>query len=86
MALINCTECGHEVSSKASACPNCAAPVEATAQVSKKKYETHRKCKSCGARLKKVSGVRSMVAKQAPSLRGFFYPVCRKCNKDNRYL
>lgn len=27
MALINCPECGHEVSSKASACPNCGCPM-----------------------------------------------------------
>ena len=28
MALIKCTECGHEVSDKASACPNCGCPLE----------------------------------------------------------
>lgn len=28
MALIKCTECGHEVSDKASACPNCGCPIE----------------------------------------------------------
>jgi hypothetical protein len=27
MALINCTECGREISNKASACPGCGAPV-----------------------------------------------------------
>ena len=27
MALIKCTECGHEVSDKAQTCPNCGAPV-----------------------------------------------------------
>ncbi len=27
MALINCTECGNEVSDKASACPKCGAPI-----------------------------------------------------------
>ena len=86
MALVNCGECGKEVSTKAAACPNCAAPVEAVDATSKMQYETHRKCKSCGARLKKVSGIRTMAAKQPWSLRGYFYPVCRKCNKDNRYL
>lgn len=30
MALIKCTECGKEVSDKASACPNCGCPIEAT--------------------------------------------------------
>lgn len=29
MALIKCTECGHMISNKANACPNCACPVEA---------------------------------------------------------
>ena len=28
MALIDCTECGKQVSDKASACPNCGAPIE----------------------------------------------------------
>ncbi len=28
MALIKCTECGHEVSDKASTCPNCGSPIE----------------------------------------------------------
>lgn len=28
MALIKCKECGHEVSDKASACPNCGCPIE----------------------------------------------------------
>lgn len=27
MALINCTECNHEVSDKAAACPKCGAPI-----------------------------------------------------------
>ena len=27
MALIKCNECGHEVSDKASACPNCGCPI-----------------------------------------------------------
>lgn len=28
MALLKCTECGHEVSDRASACPNCGCPIE----------------------------------------------------------
>ena len=28
MALINCEECGHDVSDKASSCPNCGCPVK----------------------------------------------------------
>lgn len=29
MALIKCTECGKEISDRASICPNCGCPVEA---------------------------------------------------------
>ena len=29
MALINCSECGHQVSDKANSCPNCGCPIEA---------------------------------------------------------
>ena len=28
MAMINCKECGQEVSNKAAACPNCGAPIK----------------------------------------------------------
>lgn len=28
MALVECTECGHDVSTRADSCPNCGAPVE----------------------------------------------------------
>ena len=28
MALIKCSECGHQISDKAAACPNCGAPIE----------------------------------------------------------
>ena len=33
MALIFCSECGHQVSDKASACPNCGAPISVSAPV-----------------------------------------------------
>ena len=36
MALINCSECGHQVSDKATTCPNCGCPIntnEASANV-----------------------------------------------------
>ena len=38
MALINCTECGKEISDKAATCPNCGAPV--TVQSSPQKGNT----------------------------------------------
>lgn len=40
MSLINCTECGKEISDKATSCPNCGAPI------SKKKY-----CKFCAEQI-----------------------------------
>ena len=86
MALVNCGECGREVSTKAPACPNCGAPVSETATTPSKKYVTNRKCKSCGARLKKVGAARSIASGQAPGPFGLSWPVCRKCGKDNRYL
>jgi len=36
MTLINCPECNHEVSTKASACPNCGAPPPAEKKQKKK--------------------------------------------------
>lgn len=38
MALIKCNECGKEISDKASACPNCACPIE-TKQENIKDYK-----------------------------------------------
>lgn len=40
MALIKCNECGHEVSDKASACPNCGCPIEKVPV-----------CKECGQQI-----------------------------------
>lgn len=39
MALINCPECGKEISDKASACPNCGCPVQLTNINSEKRIE-----------------------------------------------
>lgn len=44
MALINCYECGKQISDSAKACPNCGAPVKAP---EKKKF-----CKYCGTQIK----------------------------------
>jgi hypothetical protein len=45
MALINCIECGREFSDKAAACPQCAAPINAThsdrGQSGQQKFERH---------------------------------------------
>ena len=43
MALINCYECGKQISDAAQACPNCGAPVKAPEQ---KKF-----CKDCGVHI-----------------------------------
>ena len=36
MALIKCKECGHEVSDKASMCPNCGCPIESVGAIQEK--------------------------------------------------
>lgn len=38
MALIKCKECGHDVSSEASQCPNCGFPVKTSSNKSRKKW------------------------------------------------
>lgn len=38
MALIKCKECGHEVSDKASSCPNCGNPISSTGKTNKAKW------------------------------------------------
>ncbi|CAN5356112.1 hypothetical protein BH20ACI2_BH20ACI2_09980 [soil metagenome] len=40
MSLINCPECGHEVSTTATACPNCARPLHAPPLVERKVVHT----------------------------------------------
>jgi len=35
MALITCTECGNQISDRATACPKCGAPAEAASQPTK---------------------------------------------------
>ena len=41
MALINCTECNHEISDKAEKCPNCGFPIPklAIADYVEKKFQ-----------------------------------------------
>jgi hypothetical protein len=88
MALINCDECGKEVSDKAASCPNCGAPIAPVTRAEpakkKQKYATVRKCKFCGRKLKKVSGMKSLASGQAPGPFGLSYPTCGKCGRDNR--
>ena len=46
MALINCTECGKEISDKAASCPHCGAPNE-TAPATPKRHNPNA-CSKCG--------------------------------------
>ena len=51
MALIKCTECGHEVSDKASTCPNCGCPIEkglVCDECGVSISETDEMCPNCG--------------------------------------
>ena len=57
MALITCPECGKEISSQASSCPNCGAPVA-------KKF-----CPNCGERIDVDCVVCPHCGKQVGSLK-----------------
>lgn len=46
MALINCSECGKEVSDKAASCPNCGNPIQESTQSKEKEYLCCPKCHS----------------------------------------
>lgn len=59
MALINCPECGKEISDKAGSCPNCGTPL------GNKKF-----CKFCGEKIDKECIVCPKCGKQVESLTG----------------
>lgn len=40
MALIDCSECGKQISDKASACPGCGAPVQGPSHAGPKRVKT----------------------------------------------
>lgn len=48
MALIKCSECGHDVSDKATSCPNCGCPIEVLKDGDKKCT-----CKKCGKEIER---------------------------------
>ena len=58
MALINCTECGRQISDKAKSCPGCGAPIATT------KF-----CKHCGAKIELDCIVCPRCGKQVEALR-----------------
>ena len=47
MALIKCTECGNEVSTKAKACPNCGAPVKSVSNALADLQKASSGCSGC---------------------------------------
>ena len=59
MSLIKCSECGNEISDKASACPHCGSPVYMLFDIGKyevaSNYEV-KKCVQCGRNIPKVLG------------------------------
>lgn len=60
--LLNCIECGHVVSDKAAACPNCGCPVDFPLVKPKRKPRKHRKYRKLPngfGSIKKLSGNRS---------------------------
>lgn len=57
MALINCHECGKEISDKATSCPNCGAPI------GNKKF-----CKFCGEQIDKECVICPKCGKQVENL------------------
>lgn len=58
MSLINCTECGRQISDKAKSCPGCGAPIAIT------KF-----CKHCGAKIELDCIVCPICGKQVEALR-----------------
>lgn len=52
MALVNCSECGKEVSNNASACPNCGNPIDTTIR-----------CPKCGSiKVKTISNSSKIIS------------------------
>jgi DNA-directed RNA polymerase subunit RPC12/RpoP len=69
MALINCHECGKQISDTAPACPGCGAPRRLTPEekrsqefidVLKRANAGIPKCSLCGGILEKISGVEGL--------------------------
>lgn len=60
MALINCTECGKEVSDKAANCPNCGAPIN--------NYTNKKFCYHCGEHIDRDCVICPKCGKQVAEL------------------
>ncbi len=66
MAMINCPECGHDISDKAAACPKCACPISQGPPAD----TTRKPCPFCGEQIKAV-------AMKCPSCKEILDPVER---------
>lgn len=96
MALINCPECGKQVSDKAYSCPNCGFPVRAifakenTAEMSEKKkicpycnsadIDKEGYCNDCGM---KISILKDSQQKDGDSFSHIPHTICPKCGMKN---
>ena len=71
MALVNCPECGKEISDKAKSCPNCAYPIQAvTVEATAKKWKG---IKLTGGILVPVGLVIVFATKDNPTIGGLVF-------------
>lgn len=71
MALLKCTECGHEVSDRASACPNCGCPIsrdekKVCVECGTQIPDNFTECPNCGCPIEEVGAVQERVSEKKP--------------------
>lgn len=98
MALINCPECGKEVSDRATVCPNCAFPLEEYThrlikcpKCEKKILDTEKVCPNCGFpradsanKLNELS-LKCRIDKDIPNMRKYLRQAAELGNPGARY-